>query len=183
MSARNSRNVTEIHNTPVGSPVLFYQPRKDLSNCTFSFLALNGEDATVLLPPPSGPTKFRVTVGKRKIDDDNALENTKSTSDYVFSHYTCSLINDGEFKVYFFSVFRGDVDRAENFQGKPCARKIFIPQSDNNEKYEAFRVKKYNILVDFDVVMLVPEGKADGHRIFQLRFVDKVKNAGRLDAF
>lgn len=42
---------------------------------------------------------------------------------------------------------------------------------------------EFNGLVDNRVFMIVPESGADGHRIFNSRFVDEIKHAGTAAAF
>lgn len=71
LSRRNGPDVSDIHKTPIGSHVLVYRPKKDKWDGPFALLDLKDEDAIVLLPPPSGPTKFRIIVVKPFIVDKN----------------------------------------------------------------------------------------------------------------
>lgn len=69
---RNGPDTLDIHTAPLNSNVLVYRPEVDKSDGAWSLLDIQGETCTVLLPPPSGPTKLRTTVVKRFIKDDDA---------------------------------------------------------------------------------------------------------------
>lgn len=72
-SALNSRKgpeTSEIHTMPIGSHALIYRPKTDKVEGPFFVPNISGEDVTLLLPPPSGPTKFQSTVVKPFRSDD-----------------------------------------------------------------------------------------------------------------
>lgn len=91
---RNGPDVTDIHTTPIGSPVLVYRPEKDLWEGPFSVLDISGEDVKVLLP--HGTSNFRSTVVKPyhfQGDSDNtdlndAQERRNQTDTEVSVHFT-----------------------------------------------------------------------------------------------
>lgn len=55
---------SDTHVTLLGTPVLFYSPKVDKWNGLYSFFSIQCETAILLLPHPSGPTKFCMTVVK-----------------------------------------------------------------------------------------------------------------------
>lgn len=65
ISTRSGPDVSDIHNTPIGSPVLVYRPEKDMEEGPYSLLDIQGEDIVVLTSKDS--QKFRSTVVKRYI--------------------------------------------------------------------------------------------------------------------
>lgn len=69
LNHRSRADVSHIHQTPIGAPDLVYRPEKDRWESPYSLLDLKGEDAIILLPHPSGLTKFRTTVVKPYIVD------------------------------------------------------------------------------------------------------------------
>lgn len=64
MAFRNGPVVTNIDQVLIGSKVLVYRPELDQWDGSHDILRINGEDVTVLLLPPAGPSKFRSTVAK-----------------------------------------------------------------------------------------------------------------------
>lgn len=76
LNTRNGPDVTDIHTTPIGAPVLIYRPEKDKWEGPFSILDIQGEDITVLMP--KGPAKFRSTVLKPFLTESNESQNANS---------------------------------------------------------------------------------------------------------
>lgn len=58
---QNGPDVSDIHSVQIGGHALVYRPKKDRWEGPYSVLDINGENITVLLSPPSGPTKFCLT--------------------------------------------------------------------------------------------------------------------------
>lgn len=58
-----------------------------------------------------------------------------------------------------------------------------ISKSENNNMFATSQTKTLNYLVDCGVFTLVPKSGADGHRIYNSRFMDKIKPEGTLSAF
>lgn len=69
VQTRNGPDTTDIQNAPLNSHVLIYHPEKNRSDDPFCLLNIESEHCIVLLPPPSGPTKFRTTVFKHFIPE------------------------------------------------------------------------------------------------------------------
>lgn len=76
LTARNGPNDFETHSMPIGRPALVYRPKNDKWEGAFSKLDLQGEDVMLLLPSPSGPTKFWSTVVKPYFFEDNDAHTT-----------------------------------------------------------------------------------------------------------
>lgn len=62
LKTKNGSDVTDIHKTTIGSPILVCRPDKDRWEGLYYRLEINDEDVIVLLP--KGPTRFRSTVVK-----------------------------------------------------------------------------------------------------------------------
>lgn len=62
---QNGPNTLGIKTAPIDSHAMVYRPEKGRWEGFYSKLDIDGEYCTLLLPPPSGPSKFRTTVVKR----------------------------------------------------------------------------------------------------------------------
>lgn len=110
-----------------------------------------------MLPPPLSPKKFRATVVKPKIDNENPLKRTKSTVDDIGFPYACSPTSDEEVKEGLFSGFTDNVHWAKNYLRELCARKGFIPQRDDSKNFAVSRTEEFNGPADLGIFTLVPE--------------------------
>lgn len=81
LSTRNGAYVTYIQKAFVDCPVLVYRPHVNRWDGHYSLLDMNGEDVTVLLPPPSELTKFRTNVVKLFIAENNQPGSVQTNSD------------------------------------------------------------------------------------------------------
>lgn len=115
ISARNGLRGTDIHNVPIGSRVLVYQPEKEMWDVLYSLLAIAGEDVITLLPPPAIPTKFHSTVIKLFMEEEphpKAYENRVYTPKLSRKpqtvgpsvHLVLSAINDDKMAIVGFPV-------------------------------------------------------------------------------
>lgn len=68
MNTRNGPDARDVNSMTIGSHALVYRPKKDHWEAPYCVLEINGKEIMLLLPPPSGPNKFRSTVVKRYID-------------------------------------------------------------------------------------------------------------------
>lgn len=89
--ARNSPDVSDVHKAAIGSPVLVYRQEKYMWGGPFSLLDIHCEDVYVMLPPLSGPKKFRFTTVRPYIANDSPSEVTFSETDNLpVTHVTIS---------------------------------------------------------------------------------------------
>lgn len=146
---RNGPDTSDIRNAPVNTPVLVYRPGIDTWDGVFRLQWFDGEDCYVLLPPPSGLIKFRSTVVKRYLEPEsttgnessartpdaqnlNSIPSSASANTCIVSAFKISICNDHEYESELIEIFK----------------KQGIPQSKDNRKYEAFRNKELNGLVE-----------------------------------
>lgn len=157
LKTRNGPDVTDIHKTPIGAPVLVYRPKTDKWEGPYSILEINGEDIIVLLP--KGPTKFRSTVVKPYLTPSHEKNPTPTI------HITS------------FSQLSSDFDTTDSYKSN-----ISDTQIDTTQ-FSASRNIEFNGLIERGVFTLVPESMANGLRIYGSRFVDQVKNEGKPSAY
>lgn len=181
LSNRNGPDVSEIYQTPIGSPVLVYRPEKDKWEGPYSLLELRGEDAIVLLPHPSGPTKFRTTVVKPYIVDNRQSHQDvdAGVNDGPAPNVLQSTITDMETPIVSMDISLSGLDVIEN----PAVWKAVVMQSEDHDFFAAARTNEFNGLVDKGVFALVPESEAVGNRVYNSRFVDEVKHVGTPSAY
>lgn len=91
LNTRDGPNVTQIHATPIGSPVLFYCLERDMWEGPFSLLEIRGEDVIALTQKSA--QKFRNTVVTQYIvPSENYMQaNLSGLSLRQFSFVTSSL--------------------------------------------------------------------------------------------
>lgn len=141
-ATRNGPDVSDIHATPIGHPVLVYRPEKDRWEGSFSLLAIRGEDVVVLLPPPSGPTKFRSTVVKPFL---TALANSDATGDPGST-----------------PPVNGSRVTQTSQKASPPPTTTFTARLVSTD-FTASRTAEFNGLIANSVFTLVPASDADGH--------------------
>lgn len=153
LNSRNGPDVSDVHSIPIGGHALVYRPKTDKWEGPFSVLDINGEDVTLLLPPPSGPTKFRTTVVRpfRSDDTDTQLP-SDNQEPFAFSIYVNNLDNTAT---------------SFSLQGLP-------PKS----RFRHSRQKELDGLIARGVFTIVPSSESQSFRVFGSRFVDTVKNRG-----
>lgn len=174
LSRRNGPDVSDIHKTPIKSHVLVHWPKKGKWDGPFALLNLKGEDTIVLLPSPSGPTKFRTTVVKPFIVDKSRYAEAATSA----THANCMAISDDDKLHLSFVAYVDDLEKFDIFDDDATSWKTIVQQSDDHATIASSRAKEFNSLVDRGVLVLVPESDAKGYRIFNSSFVDTVKNGG-----
>lgn len=94
---RNGPDTLDIKTTPIDLHALVYRPEKDRWEVPYSILDMDDEYCTLLLPPPSGPSKFRTTVFKRYFperqnltDETNQGRNNLANPDYPSINAACT---------------------------------------------------------------------------------------------
>lgn len=162
---------------------------------------MDGEDCYVLLPPPSGLTKFRSTVVKRYLEPDHVGNQDESRSGHRIYRASTSVLtqpmdlkgaramtadigktaSDGPFPASIVSV----EEETENYaiHDIDIFKKQGIPQSTNHSKYAHSQTKELNGLLERSVFTPVHIDVAKGHRIFGSRFADQVKHEGTPNEF
>lgn len=89
MASRNGPNVADIHQAPIRSKVLVHRPALDRWDGPLDILTMDGEDITVLLLPPEGPSKFRSTAVKPLLRKNTSAK--ASCSSNTFTHTFCNV--------------------------------------------------------------------------------------------
>lgn len=152
----------------------------------------------VLLPPPSGPTKFRTTIVKPFLTSAPTRDNgedtdparpvrhnlTSANNSALISSIT---IDDDREPVTAFTMRTSVTSRIPttlaDVQDDPSIWKAAIPQSTDNAFFAAARIKEFNGLLDRGVFTLALEHEAAGYRVYGCRFVYEVKQAGTPSAY
>lgn len=169
LKVRNGPDVTEIHKTPIGAPVLIYRPEKDKWEGPYSLLEINGEDVIALLP--KGPTKFRSTVVKPFLSPTDTGANTGN-------------YGTGDSQNMSTVIHLTATDQNTDDDDDISAYKTFIDEGQVIDKrFQISRTIEFNGLVERGVFRPVPESDAKGFRIYGSRFVDTVKNEGKPSAY
>lgn len=111
MNVRNNPNVTAIHTTSIGSPMIVYRHEKDKWKVQFSLFDIHAYDCIVLLSYPAGTSKLRSTVVKPFFKDTPTTDNNGNTTDNTRS--VCSNLvttfHGTEFVRVFLSRFSSNV--------------------------------------------------------------------------
>lgn len=149
----------------MGAPVLVYHSELDHWDKPFSLLHLDGEDATVLLPAPSGPTGSAPQL----------LSRFKSKTCLLKAPLIVPDISNRP------SVHLMHTATSDKFETDPTTWHAVVPESVYNEIYDASRTKEFNGLVNKGVFTLVSECKAKDCRFYRPRFVDEIKHARTSD--
>lgn len=183
--ARNGPAVFDIQNAPIGLPVLIYRPEKDKWEGPYSLLELRGEDAIILLPPPSGPTKFRTTVVKPFLTESEPVDepSDQNSPDAIplATHPTTSTVPvDSQTEIPTSTDSTNTPHQLSNTSTdhpntSPPPIMTYSTESPTKD-FAAASIAEFNGLVDLGVFTIVYESEAADHRIYNTRFAEQTKN-------
>lgn len=155
---RNGPDITDTHETLIGSSVLVYRPHSDRWDGPFSLLDISGVEVKVLLPSRSGRTEFRSTVMKTFI-----VENYQSEPNHSA----------------YYQNFNNSATKYQSSITVLCEDNLFnkelnvwwvpVPQSRDETSDVSSRAKEFNGLIDRRVLNLEPVSHGIGYRIYETR--------------
>lgn len=184
---RNGPDTSDIHSAPLDSHVLVYRPELDRWDGPWTLLDIQGETCTVLLPPPSGPTKFRTTVVKRFIpaldDNDVSAPEQRNQNEPKNTHRETETTAEPQaLTITVQAKNRKELLTEERNELVSFSAKM-VPQAKDHEKFAASRKREIDGLINRGVFVPATVADAKGQRIYGSRFVDFVKNEGTPEAF
>lgn len=143
----NGPNTLNIKTSPIDSHAMVCRPEKDHWKGPYSILDIDGEYSTLLLPPPSRPSKFRTTVVKLYFPETPHVSNIKSEE-------SNSAISDPPS----LSATSAKKEHANN------------TESIKLERFINSRIKEVSGLIEWGVFDVANIADVNGMRIFGSRF-------------
>lgn len=158
---RNGRDTYNVHNVPVDSHALVYRSEKDRSEGLFSISDIEGEHCTLLLWPPSGPSRFITVAVKRHLFEKHDLSSSEGVE------------NAGNFTSNNPTINRKDIEN-------PYTTRIEFGKFD---RFRELRLKEVTGSCERGVFENAEKAEAGGLRIFCSPFVDTIEDAGKPHAY
>lgn len=146
----------------------------------YTWLNMQGETCTVLLPPPSGSSHFQTTVVKRFIADrPHEVEKQQDQPEKICpSCHDSHNFSYGDMELNI-SLYSGIISTISSKLFSPS----WIPQSPDKEKYASSRRKEIHGLFERGVFSTGHKASAEGLRISGSRFFHHFKHEGTPYAF
>jgi hypothetical protein len=181
LNTRNGPSTSAIHDLPPNSPVLIYREgntgQSGHWDGPFDLLTVEGETCTIKLP--SGPTTFRSTIVKPYLTDDKPEPDKQIQPDEPQQPTTMPPEVTEPPK-----RGRGRPRKYPLLTAITDVTTVHLSQGNANTQFAASRQKELTGLLEkgvFEITKLadVPQGA----RLFNSRFVDKIKNKGTDKAY
>lgn len=163
-------HVYNVHSIPTGSHVLVYHPSTDRWDGPYCVLDIDGEEITVLVPPPSGPSMVRTTALNRFVHElvqQNADQEGIKTSNITAS---VSIV----FDICWAHDALHDIDIHIEKRNVKVADNVSFLRS---------RKQEFHSLAERGVFSIVSRTDAQIHRVLESRFDDTLKNTDILNDF
>ena len=171
---RNGPNISQIHDSPIGSLVLVWRIHQKKWTGPYKLLAIKDETCTVELP--SGPTEFRTTIVKPFFEESTTNDKNNKTTENHEPNPNESPTPDSN------TTLRRNPARSRRLPGRYNEPDIEIHLIEPS--FRSSRLAELNGLLERGVFKLISRHDVPTKsRIFGCRFVDQIKNEGTEKAF
>lgn len=182
LHSRNGPDPPADKDFPIGSKAIVWRDSKKRWDGPYTILAKTGEDITLLCDPPAGPTTFRSTAVRPYIADETAEK--QDNDDDKITGPTPSNSTTAKSKLDELDRILGDirehVDNAISIEElmSYLSHVVKTTEADHSPHFRIARSAEFQGLLEQGVFSLAWAEEAEGHRCYNSRFVDEIRDFG-----